>query len=411
MPLLENTEAMRLGMLADDLLIQLRERIQFLKNFGTGFDLQPGERDNEYIVNEITDGTLQLRERENDNDSVIDDQSGNNKIVVKTKQLYTSETQGQKFLDSTTGRKTQRFIENMVNKFSSGIEARALADITDLIMPLVFTSTRHLGADATKITYADFQEAKILLNTKNHRKENGLLSVMLTDETMQDATAISEFKSFNVSGPGSLSNITGEPESALLGFNPQYSNLVRDANPQGVGNHTAAINEGGGIDDTVTTFGVDTQSPALDNFPIQTADDNKKQIKSSFVIKIESEYILITSVTYLSTVAFTVNSCVRGWWGSTAAAHADSIALTVVNSKTNFFYQGNQIISAFARQEEINDSRGIKVTAADEQNAMFLSIFKEPVQGKNGMWRYMVSLDIGFAILRDTAVIPATYEH
>lgn len=411
MPLIENTESMRLGLLADQILVELRGKVKFIKNFGTGFDLQPGQRDNEYIVNKITDGTLTLRERENDNDPVVDDQSGNDKVVLKTTQVYNSETHGQKFMDSVTGRRRDDYVKNQASLLATGIETRGISAITELIMPASFGSKRYLGKTASTIKFTDYEDAKIFLNDENHEEENGKLFTLQSNQTLKDSVALSEFQNFNVQGPGSLSNISGEAESDLYGFFPQRSNLIRKGNPQGVGNHTSDLNEGGNIDAVVTTFSADNQSPVLDNFPILANDDSRKQIKPGQVIIIDNENILVTGITYLTVSTYTITSCVRGWWNTTAASHLNDAQIVVVDSKANLFYQGNQIISAFARQEEFNDARGIKVTAADEDNSMFLTILKEPVSGKGGMWRYMISIDIGFAILRDTAVIPAVFEH
>lgn len=362
------TDYMNPDVISDIARLELRGRLGMARYTDSAF--QGKIMGNQYIAPTITGGSASVL-AEGSTVTDVSETVGGVTFPITTFEYSTLRTWD---FDSSIGAQYfSQFVKNGVGALMAAVEARMLRNI---VRDETVTNDANISGQST-LKYEHVQEAwnKIMANGFSGLDEAFLIC---TPRAYSSARAEAEFSNFDFNGmPGMFS--AAEYNGRMLGFVPQFSNSIYN----GASAITYAVDDSGGFNDTVTTFGYDTNSVA-DTHP--NAGD---------VLLVDSEKILVLAVTITDSDQGIIDNCVRGYAGTTAASHSDDAAITVVANYQNLAFRKSAIQHIFVPHVTFSNGSATKVEVVDPDSGTRYYVVDEYVSGYGGAHRLTLMSSFG----------------
>jgi len=175
----------------------------------------------------------------------------------------------------------------------------------------------------------------------------------------------------------------GLPIGNLYNFNVLYNSVLYNGDSA----VTFAIDDAGGIDDTVTTIGYDTNSVA-DVHP-----------EPGDVLTIGSEKVIVVSNTITDSDQGSM-VVLRGQLNTSAASALDDAVITRTAGINNLLWKKDCIYTVFPPQSTITAPGFTKTEAVDPVSGMRIYVLEETRAGYNGATSMTVSCNFGVKVVR-----------
>lgn len=363
--------------IADMARLQLRGRLGMAKYTDSAF--QGKMMGNSYIAPTITGGSASEL---TDGGTVTDTTQTVGGITFPITTFEYSLTHSWGFDASQGMVYLQQFVKNGLGALLTAIEGRMLRNIA---RDENVTNDANVASQSTM----KYEHVKLAWETIMAGGFSGLDEAYLlgTVSAYSSLRAESEFNTFDFNGlPGMFS--AAEYNGRMLGFVPQFSSNIYN----GASAITFAVDDASGFNDSVTTFGYDTNSVA-DSHP--NAGD---------VLLIDSEKILVLAVTITDADQGVIDDCVRAYAGTTAASHLDDAPITVVTNYQNLAFRKSAIQHIFVPHETFSHGAAQKFEVVDADSGIRFYMLDEYVSGYGGKRRITMMSSFGCTVFEPAGV-------